>query len=167
MNIVVIGSGIGGLTTACGLAFKRHEVSILEKNSSLGGKTNEIIMEGYRFDTGPSLFAIPKSMDEPRPTTIKNRIVKINKSLRTTIENHIEQEKIAPSMSIEQNTLSKGVVLYGNSPHSTFSAFLRHPNFLKRVKSPYFVGGGVDPGGAIPLCLASAKIVDNEYLYNR
>ena len=167
MNIAVIGSGIGGLTTACGLASKRHIVSILEKNASLGKKINEIIMEGYRFDTGPSLFEIPKLMDEPSPITIKNCIVKINKSLRTKIESYIEQEKMTPSISIEQNTLSKGVVLYGNSSHSTFSAFLRHPSFLKRVKSLYFIGGSVDPGGAIPLCLASAMIVDNEYLYNR
>jgi phytoene dehydrogenase-like protein len=43
-----------------------------------------------------------------------------------------------------------------------FSAFLRHPNFLKGIKNLYFVGGSVHPGGGIPLCLASAKIVDNE-----
>lgn len=95
-------------------------------------------------------------------TTKKNIITKINKSLKTNIEDYIEHEKIASPITIEQNTLSKGGALYGNSSNSMFSAFLRHPNFLKGVKNLYFVGGSVHPGGGIPLCLASAKIVDNE-----
>ncbi len=95
-------------------------------------------------------------------TTKQNIIHKINKSLKTNIEDYIEHEKIASPITIEQNTLSKGGALYGNSSNSLFSAFLRHPNFLKSIKNLYFVGGSVHPGGGIPLCLASAKIVDNE-----
>jgi len=95
-------------------------------------------------------------------TTKKNIINKINKSLKTNIEDYIVCEKIASPIIIEQNTLSKGGALYGNSSNSMFSAFLRHPNFLKSVKNLYFVGGSVHPGGGIPLCLASAKIVATE-----
>ena len=100
--------------------------------------------------------------DELIRITKKNIINKINKSLKINIEDYIEHEKIASPITIEQNTLSKGGALYGNSSNSMFSAFLRHPNFLKSVKNLYFVGGSVHPGGGIPLCLASAKIVDNE-----
>jgi phytoene dehydrogenase-like protein len=95
-------------------------------------------------------------------TTKKNIINKINKSLKTNIEDYIAYEKIASPITIEQETLSKGGALYGNSSNAIFSAFLRHPNFLKSVKNLYFVGGSVHPGGGIPLCLASAKIVANE-----
>ena len=95
-------------------------------------------------------------------TTKQNIINKINKCLKTSIEDYIEHEKIASPITMEQNTLSKGGALYGNSSNSMFSAFLRHPNFLKSVKNLYFVGGSVHPGGGIPLCLASAKIVANE-----
>lgn len=100
--------------------------------------------------------------DELIRTTKQNIVNKINKSLKTNIEDYIEHEKIASPITIERNTLSKGGALYGNSSNSMFSAFLRHPNFLKSVKNLYFVGGSVHPGGGIPLCLASAKIVDNE-----
>ncbi len=103
-----------------------------------------------------------ENWDELIRTTKQNIIAKINKSLKTNIEDYIEHEKIASPVTIEQNTLSKGGALYGNSSNSMFSAFLRHPNFLKSVKNLYFVGGSVHPGGGIPLCLASAKIVDNE-----
>lgn len=103
-----------------------------------------------------------ENWDELIRTTRQNIISKINKSLETNIEEYIEHEKIASPITIEQNTLSKGGALYGNSSNSMFSAFLRHPNFLKGVKNLYFVGGSVHPGGGIPLCLASAKIVSKE-----
>ncbi|WP_273567385.1 phytoene desaturase family protein [Maribacter halichondriae] len=103
-----------------------------------------------------------ENWDELIRTTKKNIITKINKCLKTNIEDYIEHEKIASPITIEQNTLSKGGALYGNSSNSMFSAFLRHPNFLKGVKNLYFVGGSVHPGGGIPLCLASAKIVSKE-----
>ena len=103
-----------------------------------------------------------ENWDELIRVTKQNIINKINKSLKTNIEDYIEYEKIASPITIEQNTLSKGGALYGNSSNSMFAAFLRHPNFLKSVKNLYFVGGSVHPGGGIPLCLASAKIVANE-----
>jgi phytoene dehydrogenase-like protein len=49
--------------------------------------------------------------------------------------------------------------LYGTSSNSKMAAFLRHPNFSKTIKGLYFVGGSVHPGGGIPLCLKSAKIM--------
>jgi len=103
-----------------------------------------------------------ENWDELIYTTKQNIIAKINKTLKTNIEDYIEHEKIASPITIEQDTLSKGGALYGNSSNSMFSAFLRHPNFLKGVKNLYFVGGSVHPGGGIPLCLASAKIVSKE-----
>lgn len=56
--------------------------------------------------------------------------------------------------------------LYGTASNSIFSAFLRHPNFLRKIAHLYFVGGSVHPGGGIPLCLASAKIVEQEMELN-
>ena len=50
--------------------------------------------------------------------------------------------------------------IYGNSSNGKFSAFLRHPNFTRKVKNLYFVGGTVHPGAGLPMCLNSAKIVD-------
>jgi len=49
--------------------------------------------------------------------------------------------------------------LYGNSSNSIFAAFQRHPNF-SNIKGLYHLGGSVHPGGGIPLCLSSAKIVE-------
>ncbi len=89
-------------------------------------------------------------------------ISKINRVLDTHIEEFIEFEKVGFPITIEQETFSKNGALYGHSSNSMFSAFLRHPNFLSKLQDLYFVGGSVHPGGGIPLCLASAKIIDKE-----
>jgi len=92
----------------------------------------------------------------------KNIIKKINKILHTDIEKHIITEKNSSPLTIEKNTLSKDGALYGSSSNSMFSAFLRHPNYLRSIRNLYFVGGSVHPGGGIPLCMASAQIIDHE-----
>ena len=92
----------------------------------------------------------------------KNIIDKINRRLKINIEEYIESEKISSPLTIQESTLSQGGALYGNSSNSMFAAFLRHPNFLNSMENIYFAGGSVHPGGGIPLCLASAKIVDLE-----
>lgn len=85
---------------------------------------------------------------------------KIQETLHVDISAAIESEKILTPQGIAEKTASVGGSLYGNHSNSPFSAFLRHPNFSRKYKNLFFVGGSVHPGGGIPLCLASAKIVD-------
>jgi phytoene dehydrogenase-like protein len=59
---------------------------------------------------------------------------------------------------IDADTGSYGGALYGACSNSRHAAFLRHPNFSKKVRRLYFAGGSVHPGGGIPLCLNGAKI---------
>ncbi|MBN2520381.1 MAG: hypothetical protein JXB17_07755, partial [Bacteroidales bacterium] len=86
---------------------------------------------------------------------IKN---KINRLLNVNIDSHIEFEKIDDPRSIEHFTSSYKGALYGANSNNPFSAFLRHPNFSRKIKNLYFCGGTVHPGGGIPLCLLSGKI---------
>ena len=87
-------------------------------------------------------------------------IKKLSKEFGEDIEPLIEVEDILDPRLIEAKTSSVAGALYGNSSNNKFSAFLRHPNFSKRIKDLYFCGGSVHPGGGIPLCLSSAKLVD-------
>ena len=91
--------------------------------------------------------------------TRKNIQAKINTVLNTSIEEHTEVESVLDPQAIESKTQSHRGALYGASSNSKFAAFLRHPNFINKVKGLYFCGGSVHPGGGIPLCLLSAKIV--------
>lgn len=89
----------------------------------------------------------------------KNIIEKINRVLGIRLEDLIISESIMDPAKIESDTGSYRGALYGAASNSKFSAFLRHPNFTGQVKNLYFCGGSVHPGGGIPLCLLSAKIV--------
>ncbi len=86
---------------------------------------------------------------------------KINAILKTDIEKYIVTEEVLHPQSIETDTGSYLGALYGTSSNTKTAAFLRHPNFTKHIKNLYCCGGSVHPGGGIPLCLKSAKIVSD------
>lgn len=86
-------------------------------------------------------------------------IQKLNRILNADIESFIEVQETLDPLKIEQQTSSFMGALYGASSNSRFAAFLRHPNFSPTIKGLYFAGGTVHPGGGIPLCLKSAKLV--------
>ncbi len=60
---VVVGSGFAGLSAACFLAKDGYTVTILEKNSTLGGRARIFETEGFRFDMGPSWYWMPDVFD--------------------------------------------------------------------------------------------------------
>lgn len=84
---------------------------------------------------------------------------KIEKCLGVDITPLIETEYCWTPVDIEKETSSHRGSLYGASSNSKWAAFLRHPNFSSQYNNLYFCGGSVHPGGGIPLCLLSAKIV--------
>jgi phytoene desaturase len=90
--------------------------------------------------------------------TRKIVISKLSRILHSDISKQITSESILDPGEIESLTSSYRGSLYGTSSNSKFAAFLRHPNFTRRLKGLYFTGGSVHPGGGIPLVLQSAKI---------
>jgi phytoene desaturase len=56
---VIIGAGIGGITTAVFLGKSGYNVSVYEKNSSPGGRCGQMIREGHRFDLGATMLMMP------------------------------------------------------------------------------------------------------------
>ena len=61
---LVIGAGLGGIATAARLAKNGYEVTVLEKESTPGGRCNQILRDGHRFDIGPTLFLMPEIWEE-------------------------------------------------------------------------------------------------------
>jgi len=92
--------------------------------------------------------------------TRNNIIAKINRILKVDIESLIVVESLLDPRTIESRTSSHLGALYGSSSNDKMAAFMRHANFSSKIKDLYFCGGSVHPGGGIPLCLLSAKIVD-------
>ena len=51
-KIIIIGSGIGGLSLAIRLQAKGFQVTVLEKNENVGGHAYQFKIDGYTFDLG-------------------------------------------------------------------------------------------------------------------
>ena len=58
-KVIIIGSGLGGLSAAISLAQEGYAVTIHEKNAKIGGKLNVLKERGYSFDLGPSILTLP------------------------------------------------------------------------------------------------------------
>jgi phytoene desaturase len=58
-TISIIGSGFSALAASCYLAKLGHDVTIYEKNDSIGGRARQFKSNGFTFDMGPSWYWMP------------------------------------------------------------------------------------------------------------
>ncbi len=99
---------------------------------------------------------------EHQRSALRQHVIgKLNRMLSTDLKDLIEVEEALSPLDIEQQTASFKGSLYGTSSNSKWAAFLRQANFSSKIKGLFFTGGSVHPGGGIPLCLKSAKIVSD------
>lgn len=62
-NIKIIGSGFSALSASCYLAKAGHDVTIFEKNNTVGGRCRQLVKDGFTFDIGPSWYWMPDVFD--------------------------------------------------------------------------------------------------------
>ncbi len=85
---VVIGAGIGGIAAAARLARNGFQVTVVEKNEKPGGRCNQIIHDGHRFDIGPTLFLMPEVFAETYA------------ALGERMEDHLDLRRIDPTYTV-------------------------------------------------------------------
>ncbi len=96
MKVHIIGAGYGGLTAACLLAKKGYDVTLIEKNSSVGGRGRMFEKDGFKFDMGPSWYLMPDTINE------------IFKILGTTADKELDLTRLDPhyKMFFHDETIS-------------------------------------------------------------
>ncbi len=87
-NVIIIGSGFGGLGTANILAKAGYNVTVLEKNDKVGGRANVFSDAGYTFDMGPSWYLMPDVFEH------------FFKLIGEDVNEHLDLKKLGPSYKI-------------------------------------------------------------------
>ncbi|MEI7508874.1 MAG: phytoene desaturase family protein [Flavobacterium sp.] len=59
MKIAIIGSGFSSLAASCYLAQAGYEVTVYEKNATVGGRARQLKDKGFTFDIGPTWYWMP------------------------------------------------------------------------------------------------------------
>jgi phytoene desaturase len=62
-KVVIIGSGIAGLSAASFMAKAGWEVHVVEKHATPGGRARQLTSDGFTFDMGPSWYWMPDVFD--------------------------------------------------------------------------------------------------------
>jgi phytoene desaturase len=94
-EIVIVGAGPGGLASAILLGSAGFRVTVLEKMTTVGGRTSSIEEEGFRFDLGPTFFLYPKILDE------------ILRAAGTNLRKEVEMIRLDPQYRIQFGTGGK------------------------------------------------------------
>ncbi|HZN17979.1 MAG TPA: phytoene desaturase family protein [Micromonosporaceae bacterium] len=63
-RVVVVGAGLGGLACALHLAGAGREVTVVERDPRPGGRAGRLAIDGYQFDTGPTVLTMPSLIAE-------------------------------------------------------------------------------------------------------
>jgi phytoene desaturase len=85
---LVIGAGLGGIAAAARLAHHGFQVTVLEKNARPGGRCGQLVREGHRFDSGPTLLLMPEVVAETYT------------ALGTHLEDHLDLRRIDPTYRV-------------------------------------------------------------------
>lgn len=133
-KIAVIGSGFAGLTSAIELASLGYKVTVLEKNSTPGGRARKFESNGFTFDMGPSWYWMPDVFDKFFARHGKK------------VEDYYNLLKLDPGFSVvygKNNTIDvpasfeELVALFENIEKGSGS---RLKKFLKRAAVKYKIG---------------------------
>ncbi|MEP3836368.1 MAG: phytoene desaturase family protein [Algibacter sp.] len=58
-TVNIIGSGFSSLAAACYLAKAGYQVTVFEKNKTIGGRARQLQTHGFTFDIGPTWYWMP------------------------------------------------------------------------------------------------------------
>jgi len=87
-TVTIIGSGFSALAASCYLAKAGYDVTIFEKNKTIGGRARQLKKEGFTFDMGPTWYWMPDVFE------------RFFADFNTTPENYYTLEKLNPAYSV-------------------------------------------------------------------
>lgn len=135
-EVIIIGAGFSGLSTACYMAKAGYKVTVLEKHDQPGGRARKFEVDGFVFDMGPSWYWMPDIFES------------FFSDFGKSVEDFYRLKRLDPSYQIifEKDQLIKipaGLNELFDLFEEIESGSSHHlKNFLKEAKYKYEVGMG-------------------------
>ena len=152
MRVVIVGAGLGGLSAACHLSGAGHEITVVERDDTPGGRAGTWQVGGYRFDTGPTVF------------TMVDILERTFAAAGATMDDHVRMQRLDPAYRASYADGSELFVragreamtdeirrVCGDHDAAAFGPFCDWLSELNRVEVPHFIDRNFDS----PLGLAS------------
>ncbi len=142
-RVAVVGAGLGGLAAAVRLAAGGCEVQLFEQSAAPGGKAGSLELDGYRFDTGPSLFTLPQVFDELLATAGRRledylELVPLDPVFRHAFsDGTVFRAPAGPTRFAEEAERVFGV------PRARVEAYLRYCERLYQIAAPVFLNNSL------------------------
>ncbi|AYN68648.1 phytoene desaturase [Euzebyella marina] len=129
-KVIIIGSGFSSLSASCYLAKSGYDVTIYEKNASIGGRARQLKKEGFTFDMGPSWYWMPDIFEKffrdfGKSTSDYYHLDRLNPAYSI----FFKDEVVTIGDTLEKICLEFERIEEGSSPH------LR--NFISRAQKNY------------------------------
>lgn len=140
MRVIIIGTGIGGLCAAIGLAARGCDVEAWEAAPAAGGKAGRVLIDGVQVDTGPSLLTLPEAFDLAlAPAGVKlTDLVQLVRPDPAFLYRWPDGVALPVYSEAERTLDSVGAVLGGNARRE-LAAFLAHVAKTWSVAAPHFI----------------------------
>jgi phytoene desaturase len=141
---IVIGGGLGGLAGAITLATRGFAVTLLEKNSTIGGKMNTHVMHTPRgifsFGTGPSLLTMPYIIDKLFSIAGIDRRERLDfKPLEPICRYFFNDSSTLDASSHQDTMISRITDFAGAKEAKAYSEFLEYAETIYRTTADVFL----------------------------
>lgn len=138
-TVGIIGAGLGGMALAIRLQNLGYNVTVFEKNNYVGGKVSQIEIDGFRFDTGPSLLTMIDIFHELFNSTRRKLEDYIQiKKLENTSRNFFEDGMVF-DLFADRGKLIQEFKVKSSDDVKQLEKYLKFIEFADKTLSPIFL----------------------------
>ena len=139
--IVIIGAGIGGLSAAIRLAAVGQRVLVLEQNATVGGKMSEIVQDGFRWDTGPSVITMRHVFEDLFASAGKRVEQYLTLLPVDPLTRYFYADGSKLDATSDRALMAERVAQFAQEDRKGYQDFLAYAAQLHRITGPAFIYG--------------------------